>query len=95
MITCLTSFQISLDHLGLCSGSKDKLIKLWDIGASLNYCTLSGHSGGISCLNALKNGGVVISGSLDLTVRVWRTKQNECLHIFTFHNFEIENIAFI
>ena len=70
MITCLTNFKKSLNYLGLCSGSKDRLIKLWDIGTSKNYCSLNGHSAAISCVDVIRNGDIVASGSKDKTVRV-------------------------
>eukprot|EP00828_Plagiopyla_frontata_P048371 TRINITY_DN9244_c0_g1_i7.p4 TRINITY_DN9244_c0_g1~~TRINITY_DN9244_c0_g1_i7.p4 ORF type:complete len:152 (-),score=21.38 TRINITY_DN9244_c0_g1_i7:553-1008(-) len=46
--------------------------------ASKNYCTLVGHQSGISCIDVVKNGEIVASGSLDQSVRIWKGSEGEC-----------------
>jgi hypothetical protein len=52
----------------------DKQLIVWDISNASDVARLKGHSEGITCVKMSRSTGLVISGSLDRTVRVWNLK---------------------
>ena len=63
-------------------GSKAGPIKLWDIAASAPVAlpNLDGHAGGVFCIKADKaSTGMVLSSSVDKTVRLWDLRTSECV----------------
>ena len=79
------------------SGSKDKLIKIWN-GKHLVQ-TLKGHDNVINCLEVKdsneNNKDLLLSGSTDRTIRVWIIQTGECINKFDFFNESILSIKFI
>jgi WD40 repeat protein len=66
-VQCLT-----VSGTGLVSGSSDKSVKVWAMGAGASWpCerTLVGHTGGVNTLATWR--GKVLSGSHDKSVRAW------------------------
>ena len=74
-----------------------KLRRAW-MGGQCHVRTFEGHSGGISCVQF--DGGRIVSGSHDKTIKVWNVKTNSpwsvitlaghsgevrCLHLGTFN----------
>lgn len=59
-----------------------------------SFRTLEGHSGAIFCLRYLGNRKLVITGSLDRTIRLWDTKSAECIKtIETNHEGAIRDLC--
>jgi WD40 repeat protein len=54
----------------LVSGSRDKAIRVWDLGRGAATPVLEGHESWVTALAVLPDGRLV-SGSLDQTIRVW------------------------
>jgi len=46
---------------------------VWDIGDERCVATMSGHSDGVNTVTATSDFSVVVSGSNDKTLAVWRT----------------------
>ncbi|POS82891.1 periodic tryptophan protein-like protein 2, partial [Erysiphe pulchra] len=70
----------------VCAGSIDSFdIHVWSVQNGQLLDRLSGHEGPVSCLSFAPNGGTVVSGSWDHTVRVWsifgRTQTSEPLQL--------------
>lgn len=64
----------------LCTGSTDRQVALWDLGASESNIalTLSGHGGPVSSVCAHPtNPTMLASGSYDGTVRVWDARSEK------------------
>ena len=55
----------------LLSSSSDLSIRVWGAKDGINPRTLKGHTRGITSLAIVEVGKVVVSGSLDGTIRVW------------------------
>ncbi|CAL3973131.1 hypothetical protein PZA11_005450 [Diplocarpon coronariae] len=86
--TRLSFSCLAVDPSGdvVCAGSLDSFdIHIWDVRTGQLLDRLSGHEGPVSTLAFAPNGGVVVSGSWDHTVRIWelfnRTQTSEPLQL--------------
>jgi len=86
--TRLSFSSLAVDPSGevVCAGSLDSFdIHIWSVQTGQLLDRLSGHEGPISSLAFAPNGGVVVSGSWDHTVRIWsifdRTQTSEPLQL--------------
>ncbi|KAI9776614.1 MAG: hypothetical protein M1835_005463 [Candelina submexicana] len=86
--TRLSFSSIAVDPSGevVCAGSLDSFdIHIWSVQTGQLLDQLSGHEGPISSLSFAPNGGTVVSGSWDHTVRIWsifgRTQTSEPLQL--------------
>lgn len=77
--------QNNNNSIAICSGSYDKLLRIWEIDTGKLISTLTGHELAVSCLAVTKNGEFIASGSFDNTVRIWTVAQTECMHILYAH----------
>ena len=62
----------------MASGSSDKTIRVWDVGAGTLEQTLAGHEGPVVAVVAC--GQRLISSSVDKTVKVWSMATWACVH---------------
>ena len=65
------SISFSPDGQTLASGSRDKTIRLWDVGTGKHLKTLKGHKGSVTSVSFSPDGKTLVSGSTDQTVRLW------------------------
>jgi periodic tryptophan protein 2 len=86
--TRLSFSSLAVDPSGevVCAGSLDSFdIHIWSVQTGQLLDRLAGHEGPISSLAFAPNGGVVLSGSWDHTVRIWsifdRTQTSEPLQL--------------
>jgi periodic tryptophan protein 2 len=86
--TRLSFSCLAVDPTGevVCAGSLDSFdVHIWSVQTGQLLDQLSGHEGPISTLVFAPNGGVVVSGSWDHTVRIWsvfnRTQTSEPLQL--------------
>ena len=54
----------------LATAGSDNQIRLWDLAAQRETARLSGHTGSVAALDS--SGEILVSGSFDTTVRIWR-----------------------
>ncbi|KAF5370245.1 hypothetical protein D9757_012009 [Collybiopsis confluens] len=68
----VTSVAFSPDGTRIVSGSKDKLVRIWNAenGTAVGK-PLKGHTSYVSCVAFSPNGTRIVSGSWDTTVRIW------------------------
>ena len=66
---------------GLCPGSSDNTVKIWDANTGQELCTLSGHTNWVKTVAVFADGTRVVSGSGslfnregDFTVKIWDTE---------------------
>lgn len=78
----------------LASGSRDKLIKIWDVDASVCLFTLIGHDNWIRSLRFHPGGKYLISVSDDKTMRVWDIAAKRCLKTIEAHSHFVTSIDF-
>jgi len=86
--TRLSFSSLAVDPSGevVCAGSLDSFdIHIWSVQTGQLLDRLAGHEGPVSSLTFAPNGGVVVSGSWDHTVRIWsifsRTQTSEPLQL--------------
>lgn len=69
------------------SGSRDKMIGIWDRIQNTPPKFLTGHEKAVTCLKV--TGSLLISGSEDQTIRVWNRETLALKHIFKRHTDHI------
>lgn len=69
---------IEIDAKTLATASKDTTLRIWEISTGWCQSTLTGHSREITRLLFIEELDVLVSGSLDATVRVWDRKKKVC-----------------
>ena len=67
----ITSLAFAPDGKTLASGSRDAIVKLWDIETRSERATLRGHSAPILALAFSDDGESLASGDADQTMKVW------------------------
>ncbi|KAG7251534.1 hypothetical protein CRUP_030151 [Coryphaenoides rupestris] len=68
------SLKLSYDNSQLCSCSSDKTVILWDVATGQVARKLRGHAGKVNCVQFNEEATVILSGSIDGTVRCWDTR---------------------
>ncbi|KAL8929454.1 MAG: hypothetical protein Q9208_001123 [Pyrenodesmia sp. 3 TL-2023] len=86
--TRLSFSSLAVDPSGdvVCAGSLDSFhIHIWSVQTGQLLDHLAGHEGPVSSLTFTPNGGALVSGSWDHTVRIWnvfdRTQTSEALQL--------------
>ena len=69
-----TSVAFSPDGATLATGSEDRLIKLWDVGAGRERLTMKGHANAVRTVTFSHDGVRLVSNGLDDRARVWDVK---------------------
>lgn len=87
-ITCVA---VSRDGNFAVSGSRDFLVKIWQLSSGETHTTLDGHTGAVTCVDFAPNGLFAVSGSEDKTLRVWGLTLG--LIVFTFKEHQAAIVA--
>jgi WD40 repeat protein len=66
------------------SGSHDRTLRWWDLGAGSCLRVLAGHTGFVTAVAVSPDGGRALSGSVDGTLRWWDLGQGKCIAVFTW-----------
>lgn len=69
----------------LASGSRDKMIRVWDVGAGVCLFTLIGHDNWVRCIVFHPGGKFIVSASDDKTLRVWDTRNKRVMKTLEAH----------
>ena len=77
------------------TASDDGTVKLWDLtGGGAELATLEGHEDRVTCCTISADGGVLLSGSADATLRLWNMETHACLETFKGHDAGVTSVAF-
>ncbi len=87
----------SPDNTMLALGDISGNIYLWQTAAARGdwspYLTLRGHSGGVMSIAWHPDGGKLLSGSDDYTLKLWDGQTGTCLRIFQGHQKDVWDVA--
>ena len=70
----------------LISGSRDKVIKMWDVSTGVCLMTLVGHDNWVRGLLFHPGGKVILSVADDKTIRIWDFKNQRCSKTLVAHD---------
>jgi len=79
--------------LATIGGTKDPVIKLWNLDGML-YKSLKGHTDGIYGISFSPDGNMIVSGGKDNTVKVWDTKSGALIETISGHEGWVWSVAF-
>ncbi|XP_017779190.1 PREDICTED: lissencephaly-1 homolog [Nicrophorus vespilloides] len=83
-------------HMGpfLASGSRDKNIRIWDVGAGVCLITLIGHDNWVRGCVFHPGGKFLVSASDDKTLRVWDLRNKRCQKTLEAHKHFCTSVDF-
>jgi WD repeat-containing protein 48 len=67
------------------TGSTDRVITVYDARSGQTVVRLRGHADTIRCLALKHDASLLLSGSSDMTVRLWDVRQQRCLRTYDSH----------
>jgi platelet-activating factor acetylhydrolase IB subunit alpha len=83
-------------HMGpfLASCSRDKTIRMWDVGAGVALFVLTGHDNWVRGAVFHPGGKFLVSVSDDKTLRVWDLRNKRCLKTLEAHKHFCTSVDF-
>ncbi|WP_372369741.1 DUF4062 domain-containing protein [Candidatus Uabimicrobium sp. HlEnr_7] len=88
---CVMSVYIDDDKIF--SGLENKTVSEWNIDQPTEPKKYQGHRSMVWCVGGSADGKRMASGSADETVRLWNTKNNECLGVFKGHKDHVTAVC--
>ena len=89
-----TSVAFSGDGTRAVSGSRDKTIKLWDVGTGDLLRNFEGHADGVTSVSFSPDGTRLLSGSRDKTLKLWDAAKGDLLRSLEGHTGQVTSVAF-
>ena len=86
-VGAVKSVAFSSDGFLALSGSYDKSMKLWDVGAGTELRSFSGRTSGVYSVAYSPDGRFALSGSSDNSVKLWEVATGKELRRFTGRSF--------
>ncbi|HYV82100.1 MAG TPA: TIR domain-containing protein, partial [Pyrinomonadaceae bacterium] len=89
----VTSVAISPDGTRAVSGSRNKVIKIWDLKSGKCRNELRGHTSDVKVVAFTPDGKRIVSGSNDETVRVWDANSGREIATLRGHTLYVRALA--
>ena len=87
-------YCVYFDHMYLAAGSRDKLIRLWNM-KDLSYCgSLESHERSVLCLELDSRRNLLVSGSSDSTIKVWDLERRAVSQTLRGHTESVLGLHF-
>ncbi|KAF1317845.1 Wd40 repeat-containing protein, partial [Globisporangium splendens] len=91
----LHTVDVSMDERFVAVGGADGLCTLWDALDRTESMELSGHLLDVTRVRFFPSSKVLLTGSLDFTLRIWSVGSGKCAAILKGHRGGIEDIAIL
>lgn len=82
------------DKMRMATGSRDKLVRIWESHTGKLLFTFEGHREKVTSVALSEKEDWVASGSVDRTVRVWNIKSGGLFRHFKDHGGPVQAVAF-
>ncbi|CAL1279539.1 unnamed protein product [Larinioides sclopetarius] len=89
-VTCVA---VSRDGSLAVSGSRDRIVKVWQLNSGELHASLKGHTASITCVAFSPNGLFAVSGSDDATLKVWGLTLGLIVSTFQEHQSKVTAVA--
>ena len=84
---------VAPDGAHIVSGSRDEIIKIWDLASGACLRTLKGHSDFVESVVVSPDGVHIVSGSYDGTIKVWDLASGACVRTLEGHSYWVLTVA--
>ena len=84
----------SKDGTMISSGSRDKIVRVWNTLNGHLELQLLGHQDFVTCLSISPDGKTLASGGRDETVRIWDLQTGQCKRVFDDHCSPVAFVKF-
>ena len=85
---------VSNDSHKLAFGSKDRLIRVYDVASGMESLVMQGHSGFVTCVCFSNCNSKICSGSMDCAINLWSMVGGSLIKSFEGHSFQITEVVF-
>lgn len=92
---CDGEISISPDGKTLASGSKDHIIRLWDMETGNQIARLEGHRDRVRCLRFSPDNRTIASGSTDNVICLWDMNTQKQIGTLTGHHDAVTEVVFL
>jgi F-box and WD-40 domain protein 1/11 len=87
-------YCVNFDRNILAAGSRDKLIRLWDMQDLRYLRSLEAHEGSVLCLQLDSSRGILVSGSSDASIKVWDLRGGKVVQTLRGHSESVLGLHF-
>ena len=87
-------YCVVFDRKLLAAGSRDNLIRLWNMDDYTYRGNLQSHEGSVLCLQLDSKRNILVSGSSDSTIKVWNLETSEVVQTLHGHSESVLGLHF-
>ncbi len=81
-----------IDEKTFATGSLDCEIGIWRVGLEKPIRRLKGHSKGVTAIQVIAGGSLIVSGALDQNIRVWKVGTGELVRTLNNHTNAVNEL---
>lgn len=81
-----------IDDKTFATGSLDHEIAIWNLGGDKPIRRLKGHSKGVTAIQVMAGGSLIVSGALDQNIRVWKVGTGELVRTLNNHTRAVNDL---
>lgn len=89
----MTCVAVTVDGKLVCSGSKDKTVRIYNASSKQLVSSTAVHDGSVRCVLFSKSAQLAITGGADFKVKVWFVEDMTLMHVFEEYVTPITAIA--